>query len=307
MKHSMKGLGDPMSKTTITIITEVTCDLPQSYLEKNNIITMPLTYTLDGTEYDGTYENSLKPHDFYDKLRAGIMAKTAQISPERAMGFFQTELEKGNDVIYIGFSSGLSGCYQSATIARSELMEQNPNAKIVCIDSRCASLGQGLLIDYAVQKIAQGVTIEELSKEIEDIKLNICHYFTVDDLNHLYRGGRVSKTAAVFGTMLGIKPVMYMDDEGKLIPIGKVRGRKTSLDELVKKMGTKLGEYKNPYVYISHGDAVEDATYVGKQVEKIYGIKPKFIEHVGPVIGSHSGPATIALFFIGTDRIEKRI
>ncbi|MEG0691500.1 MAG: DegV family protein [Oscillospiraceae bacterium] len=296
-----------MSNKPYTIITEVTCDLPQSYLNENKIITMPLTYTLDGIEYDGTYENSLSPHDFYDKLREGIMAKTAQIPPERAMGFFEEEIKKGNDILYIGFSSGLSGCYQSATIAKSELIDKYPEAKIICIDSRGASLGQGLLIDYAVKKVAEGLSIEEVAAAVEAIKINVCHYFTVDDLNHLYRGGRVSKTAAVFGTMLGIKPVMYMDDEGKLIPIGKVRGRKASLDAIVKKMGTKLSDYKNPYVFISHGDAIDDANYVGEQVKKIYGIKPQIIDNVGPVIGSHSGPATIALFFIGTDRIEKKL
>ncbi|MFZ2539320.1 MAG: DegV family protein [Oscillospiraceae bacterium] len=296
-----------MSNKPFSIITEITCDLPQSYLKQNKIITMPLTYTLDGVEYDGSYENSLTPHDFYEKLRSGIMAKTAQISPEGSMAFFEAEIEKGNDVLYIGFSSGLSGCYQSATIAKAELIEKYPNAKIICIDSRSASLGQGLLVDYAIKKTAEGLSIEEVAGAIEDTKLKLCHYFTVDDLNHLYRGGRVSKTAAVFGTMLGIKPVMHMDDEGKLIPIGKVRGRKASLDELVRKMGTKLGEYKNPYVFISHGDSLSDAKYVGEQVKKLYGIKPEIIDNVGPVIGSHSGPATIALFFIGTDRIEKRL
>ncbi len=303
----MKGLGDTMSNKPFSIFTETTCDLPQSYLKENEIITMPLTYTLDGVEYDGTYENSLSPHDFYEKLKTGIMAKTAQIPPERATAFFEAELQKGNDILYIGFSSGLSGCYQSATIARTELLEKYPDSKIFCIDSRGASLGQGLLMDYTVKKKEEGLSIEELAKEIEDIKLNVCHYFTVDDLNHLYRGGRVSKTAAVFGTMLGIKPVMYMDDEGKLIPIGKVRGRKASLDEIVKKMGTKLGEYKNPYVFISHGDSLADAKYVGDQVKKLYGIKTSIVDNVGPVIGSHSGPGTIALFFIGTDRIEKRL
>lgn len=296
-----------MSEKDFTIITEVTCDLPQSYLKEHKIITMPLTYTLDEKEYDGTHENSLSSKDFYDKLRTGMMAKTAQISPEKAATFFENEIKKGNDILYIGFSSGLSGCYQSGTIAREELLEKFPDSKIICIDSRCASLGQGLLVDYAVKKKKEGMSIDELGKEIEAIKLNVCHYFTVDDLNHLYRGGRVSKTAAVFGTMLGIKPVMHVDNEGKLIPIGKVRGRKASLDEVARKMGTKLSVYKNPYAYISHGDCIDDAKYVAEQVKKLYGIKTEFIENVGPVIGSHSGPGTIALFFIGSDRNEKKM
>lgn len=296
-----------MNLKNYTIITEVTCDLPLAYLKENDIITMPLTYTLDGNEYDGTYENSLPPHDFYCKLKEGIMAKTAQVSPEKAVSFFEKSLNKGEDILYIGFSSGLSGCYQSSTIARDELLEKYPQRKIICIDSRCASLGQGLLIDYAIQKRKQQLTIEETAKAVEDIKLKVCHYFTVDDLNHLYRGGRVSKTSAVFGTMLGIKPVMHVNDEGKLIPIGKIRGRKASLDEVVRKMGTKLSDYKNPYAYISHGDCVEDAKYVAEQVKKQYSIKTEIIDNVGPVIGSHSGPGTIALFFIGTDRAEKKM
>lgn len=296
-----------MSAKDFTIITEVTCDLPQSYLKEHKIITMPLTYMLDGKEYDGTYENSLNPREFYDKLRTGIMAKTAQVSPEKAATFFENEIKKGYDILYIGFSSGLSGCYQSGTIAREELLERFPDSKIICIDSRCASLGQGLLVDYAVKKKKEGLSIEEIGKAVESIKLNLCHYFTVDDLNHLYRGGRVSKTAAVFGTMLGIKPIMHVDDEGKLIPIGKVRGRKASLDEVVRKMGTKLSDYKNSCVFISHGDCLEDAKYVGDQVKKLYSIKTEIIENVGPVIGSHSGPGTIALFFFGGDRAEKKM
>lgn len=288
-----------------TIMTEVTCDLPLEYVNKNNIKLMPITYNLDGVDYDGTLENSLNAQEFYEKLKNGSMAKTAQISPKVAETYFEAELEKGNDILYIGFSSGLTGGYQSVMIAKNELQEKYPDSKIMTIDSLCASLGQGLIVDYAVGLRDEGKSIEEVYQAVEDMKLHLCHYFTVDDLNYLYRGGRVSKTAAFVGTLLGIKPVMHVNDEGRLIPIGKVRGRKQSLDALVAKMGTKLSDYKNEYVFISHGDSKNDAEYVAKQVEEKYGIKTKVINTIGAVIGTHSGPGTIALFFIGSCREEK--
>ncbi len=180
---------------TYTIMTEVTCDLPLEYVNEHNIKLMPLTYTLDGIEYDGTLENSLNPQEFYDKLKNGSMAKTAQIPPQVAETYLQAELEKGNDILYIGFSSGLSGSFQSVTIAMNKLREDYPDAKIMGVDSLCASLGQGLLVDYAVRLQKQGKPIEEVHQSVEDMKLHLCHYFTVDDLNHLYRGGRVTKVS----------------------------------------------------------------------------------------------------------------
>lgn len=288
-----------------TIMTDVTCDLPLDYVKENNIILMPLTYSLDGVDYDGTLENSLSSKDFYSKLRNGSMANTAQISPSVAAGYFEEELKKGNNILYIGFSSGLSGGYQSIMIAKNELGEKYPDLKIMTIDSLCASLGQGLIVDYAVNLKNKGNSLEDVYNATEKIKLNVCHYFTVDDLKHLYRGGRVSKTAALIGTLLGIKPVMHVNNDGKLIAFGKVRGRKQSLNELVSKMGTKLGSYKNEYVFISHGDNLEDAQYVAKRVKEKYGIDTKIINPVGAVIGTHSGPSTIALFFIGENRDEK--
>ncbi len=294
-----------MNNTNFIIITDVTCDLPKEYLNKNNIITFPLTYRLDDIEYDGTLEHSLDPHEFYEKLRSGKMANTAQVPPEKAKRMFKEELDKGNDILYIGFSSGLSGSFQSAAIAKEDLSEQYPERVILVTDSLCASLGQGLLVDYAVRQKAAGKSMQEVQKAVEDIKLKVCHYFTVDDLNHLHRGGRVSKTSAVIGSILGIKPVMHVDNAGKLIPHGKIRGRKQSLDALVDSMGEKLGDYKNDYVFISHGDTLKDAQYVADRVKEKYKIKTEIINYVGPVIGSHSGPGTIALFFIGVNRDEK--
>lgn len=296
-----------MANRNYTIVTDTTCDLPQDYYEKNNVTVIALTYMLGGVEYDGSFENSLKPALFYEKLRGGIMAKTAAVSPETMTRIFTNILEQGDDLLYIAFSSGLSSTYQNACIARDELAEKYPDQKILCVDSLCASLGEGLLLDLVLRKAEEGADVEELAAYAEEIRLHVCHYFTVDDLNHLYRGGRVSKTTALFGTMLGIKPVMHVDNEGHLIPIGKVRGRRQSLDALVTKMGTKIEGCDNPYVFVSHGDCIDDAKYVAAQVKAKYGIKTEIIGTIGPVIGSHSGPGTVALFFVGKDRAEKKM
>lgn len=296
-----------MNKFNFSIMTEVTCDLPTDYILNNGIITMPLTYTIDNVDYDGTIENSLEPKRFYNLLRNGKTAKTAQISPEKAMEIFKSQLNRGYDILYIGFSSGLSGSFQSATIAKAELANQYPTRKLILIDSLSASLGHGLLIELAVSLRERGDTIDEVAAAVNEARLHVCHYFTVNDLNHLYRGGRISKPAALFGTILGIKPLMHVDDEGKLIAIGKVRGRRQSLDALVDKMGKKLAKTPNEYVFVSHGDCIEDAKYVAEKAKTAYGCRLSIINYVGPVIGSHSGPGTVALFFIGTDRNEKAI
>ena len=289
-----------------SIITETTCDLPQEYYDKNDITAITLTYALDGTEYDGSFENSLSPTLFYDKLRKGIMAKTSAIAPETFVLAFEKVLEEGRDILYIAFSSGLSSTYQNACIAKEELLEKYPNRRIFVVDSLAASLGEGLLVDMILRKAKTELDVEALAVYAESIKQNICLYFTVDDLNHLYRGGRVSKTTAFVGTMLGIKPVLHVDENGKLIAIGKIRGRKASLDALVAKMDAKIKGYDNPYVFISHGDCLDDAKYVAGKIKEKYGIKTEIINYVGPVIGSHSGPGTVALFFVGSDRVETK-
>lgn len=288
------------------ILCENTCDLPADYIKKNSIEILPLTFSLDEREYDGTFENMIGLTDFYNALRNGAVSKTAQVAPDSVYKLYKELLSAGKGILHICFSSGLSGTYQSSVIALSNIKEEMPDAPIYCIDSLAASLGHGLLIDYAVRQRSEGASLEAAAKAVEDIKQSLCHYFTVDDLHFLHRGGRVSKTAAVFGTMLGIKPVLHVDEEGRLIPIGKVRGRKQSLDALVDKMESKLSSYKNPYVFISHGDSAEDAQYVAGLVKKRFGIKTEIINYVGPVIGAHSGPGTIALFFFGKDRFEKK-
>ena len=296
-----------MGNESYAIMTEVTCDLPAEYLQKNDVIAIPMNYTLDGEEYEGTIESPLSLHQFYEKLRRGILAKTTAVSPDQGRVLLEEQLKQGKDVLYLGFSSGLSSSFQNVASTREELLKRHPERKIFCVDSLCASLGQGLLVDYIVKQRAAGVPVEEAAKMAENIRLRVCHYFTVDDLNHLHRGGRVSKTTAVLGSMLGIKPVMHVDDEGHLVPHGKVRGRRQSLDALAVSMGEKIaGDYKNPYVFISHGDCEEDARYVAAKVKEKYGVPTEVVNIIGTVIGTHSGPGTVALFFIGKDRTEQK-
>lgn len=286
------------------ITTDNTTDLPLEYLKENNLRQGYLGFSLDGQSYGENYEEQITPKQFYEKMRAGAMPTTMQMNPAQAKALFVSCFDAGYDVLHITFSSGLSGSYNSCSIAQEELAEERPDHKLIVVDSLCASMGEGLLVHYAVQQKKQGKTMEEIAAWLEENKLHLCHYFTVDDLNHLYRGGRVSKMAAVAGTLIGIKPVLHVDNNGKLIPVGKVRGRKQSLNALVDYMGKKMGSFadKNQTVFISHGDCLEDAMYVKEQIEQRFGKKEFLINTIGPTIGAHSGPGTVALFFLGDER-----
>lgn len=288
-----------MEKFIIT--TDVTADLSKNYLEENGIGLLPMTFEIDGKEYS---EDNFDTKDFYNKMRKGLMPKTSQVNSEKAKEKFREYLIKGYNVLHISFSSGLSGSYNSTRIASIELQDEFKENRVFVVDSLCASLGEGLLVHKAVQLKNNGQSIEEIIDWIEANKLHICHYVTVDDLNHLYRGGRVSKTTAIIGTMIGVKPIIKVDDEGHLIPIAKSRGRKKSLNMLVDKMEELIGSYKsqNDIIFISHGDAEEDAEYVAKKIEERFNIKSFLINSIGFVVGSHSGPGTIALFFMGEKR-----
>ena len=283
------------------LITDSTCDLPMSFYEENNIPIFSIPFTFDGVNY--THTNiELDYKAFYATIRGGAMPKTAQAGREDMEIVFEDYLSKGFDILYIGFSSALSGSFGTGKLVLEEVSAKYPGRKTYAIDSRCASLGEGLLLYKTVQRKKQGMGIDELAKWVEENKLHVCHYFTVDDLNHLFRGGRVSKTSAILGSMLGIKPVLHVDDEGRLIPIGKVRGRKQSLNALVEHMKKLTVGYDNDIVFISHGDCEEDAKYVADLVKAQLGIKNFLINPVGPTIGAHSGPGTIALFFMGKHR-----
>lgn len=282
------------------ICTDVTSDLPMNFYQDNNVGVLYLSYILAGVEYsDG---QTLEPHEFYEKMKSGEMPKTSQISPEQAEHALEGLVNEELDVLYISFSSGLSGSYNSVSMAAQTICAKYPDAKIRVVDSLCASLGEGLLVTKAVTQKNNGRSLDEVADYCEGIKLNLCHMFTVDDLMHLHRGGRVSATAAIAGSILGIKPVLHMDDEGHLIPIGKVRGRRQSLIALVDEMEKRMGCWDNETIAISHGDCEEEAIFVRDLVRKRFGIKNCIINYVGTVIGSHSGPKTVALFFLGDKR-----
>lgn len=239
---------------------------------------------------------------FYNKLRAGVMSTTTQVNSEEFIQVFTPVLEAGDDILYIAFSSGLSGTCQSAHLAKKELEQKFPGRRIEVFDSLCASMGEGLLVYHAATRKNNGASLDEVLAWLKENVLHLCHWFTVDDLNHLKRGGRVSTATALVGTMLGIKPVLHVDDEGHLIPVSKVRGRKQSLDALVKKMEETAIDPQDQVIFISHGDCLEDAKYVARQVREKLGVKDVKINFIGPVIGAHSGPGTVALFFLGSSR-----
>lgn len=286
------------------ISTDTSCDFPLEYVKQHQLPLVTLFYSIDGVTGENGCPSSDVLKNFYDKMRAGSMTKTQQASIEDTEKVFREILKEGKDILHIAFSSGLSGTANAARLAAENMMEEFPGRKIIVIDSLCASLGQGLLVDYALKLQRQGKTMEETAKWLEDHIQNICHLFTVEDLKYLQRGGRISKTTALVGTMIGIKPVLHVDPEGKLVSISKVRGRKQSIQALVNKMEENIGKYrgeKQP-IFISHGDCIEDANYLAELVKERFGYDEFLINDVGPTIGAHSGPGTLALFFMGETR-----
>jgi len=287
------------------IVTESTADLPIEYLEEHQIGCMPISYILDGITYGRDREMDWKK--FYAMMREeGKMPTTSQINPAEAREYFEEFMKTDKEILHLAFSSGLSGTCNNLRMAAEELMEEHPEVKIIVVDSLCASMGEGLFVHKAVKMRDAGKTLEETAEWLEKNVQNFVHAFTVDDLFHLYRGGRVSKTAAVLGTLASIKPKLHVDSEGHLIVIGKVRGRKKSLNALVdymeEKMGSREQENREDMVFISHGDALEDAEYVRDQIKERFGMEHFMINHIGPTIGAHSGPGTVALFFMGESR-----
>ena len=306
MKRKQKGcFSSPLTRkkgidmSEFVITTDNNSDLPESFCQENGIGCVYLSYAMDGVNY--THGSFLPDHDFYEAMKKGSMPTTAQVNPAAAKEMMEPYLKEGKDILHIAFSSGLSGTYNSTVIAAEELMEEYPDRKIIVVDSLGASLGQGMLVYYALQHKAAGEDLETVAKWVEEHRNHVVHLFTVDDLFHLQRGGRVSKTTAVVGSVLNIKPVLHVDEEGKLISIGKVRGRKKSLLELVRLMDEQIESYKDTCdtIFISHGDCEEDAKFVEQKVKEKYNIKTVMINYVGATIGAHSGPGTMALFFLG--------
>lgn len=287
-----------MSDYVVTVNSTV--DLPKEWLEKRNVPVIPLRYTIDGETYEDMAGLSSK--EFFQKLRDGKMATTSQINPEEAREALEPFVKEGKDVLHLAFSSALSGTCNSMRIAAEELKEEYPDRKIIVIDTLCACLGEGLLLYYVLKLKNEGKTIEEVETWVEENKLHVCHNVTVDDLNHLQRGGRISKTAAVLGTMVQIKPMIHMADDGSLQVIGKERGRKRSLNKIVEKAVEQSKGWEQDIVMITHGDCLEDAQYVAELVRTKMGIENILIHNIGTVIGSHTGPGVVAVFCMGNKR-----
>ena len=282
------------------IITDSGCDLPQSMLSALNVAKVPLYVNFRNESLADSVDDGIKT--LYDGLRAGESASTSAVNPDRWTAAMEPALSAGQDVLVIAFSSGLSTTYQSAVIAGDELQQKYPDRQIRVVDSLAASLGQGLLVWYACKKRDEGMSLDELTAWVEENRFRLCHWFTVDDLMYLKRGGRVSAATALLGTMLNIKPVLHVDNEGHLINKSKVRGRKASIQALADKLG-ELGEgFDNSTMFICHGDCLEDAEYLKSILTEKYGAKEVMIGYTGAVIGSHSGPGTLALFFLGGHR-----
>ena len=285
------------------IMTDSCCDMTSALAEELELSVLPLSLHMG----DAVYRNWLDGREigfqeFYAKIRSGQLATTSAVS----VGEFAAEMRKilsaGKDILCINFSSALSATYQSAAIAAADLAEEFPDRKILVVDSLCASLGQGLLVYLCAQERRKGRSLEEVHIFAEETKGKVCHWFTVDDLNHLKRGGRISAATALFGTMLSIKPVMHVDDGGHLVPVSKARGRKSSLLALVDQMEATAIDPASQTVFISHGDCEGDALFVAGEITRRFGTRDIRLNYVGPVIGNHSGPGTLALFFLGTKR-----
>ncbi|BCN32991.1 DegV family protein [Anaeromicropila herbilytica] len=288
-----------MQKYVIT--TDTTADLPKEYIEKYSINIIPLYYSLDDTIYGD--EKTLDPLVFFSRMRKGEMPTTMASNPEVVRKIFSSLLEQGYDIIHISFSSALSGSYNNSVVVSRDLADEYKERRIVVVDSLCASLGEGLLVYKAIQMKEIGFNFEEVYQWVETNKMNICHQFTVDDLFHLHRGGRVSKAAAIIGSMINVKPILHVDIEGRLIPLLNVRGRKKSLTTLVENMQKRIEGYEEEKdVFISYGDCLEDAEFVKNLIVDRYPNKNVVISHISPTVGSHSGPGTVALFFMGNER-----
>jgi len=282
------------------ITVNSTVDLPKEWLVRRKVPVVPLRYTIDGKTYEDMA--GLSPKEFFGKLREGKMSVTSQVNPGEAKEALRPFLLEGKDILHLAFSSGLSGTCNSMRIAAEELMEEFPDQKVMVIDTLCACLGEGLLLYYALKRKSEGCSMEETAKWVEENKLHVCHNVTIDDLDHLHRGGRISKTVAVLGGMVKIKPMIHMDDQGTLQVIGKERGRRKSLNKIVDTAVEQSKGWENDIIMITHGDCEEDAGYVAELVREKMGIDNILVNNIGTVIGSHTGPGVVAVFCMGQKR-----
>ena len=282
------------------IITDSCCDFTGAQYREMDVRSASLTVMYNG-ESRSNFSEEAAVKAFYDQLRSGVTATTAAANPDDWSNVMEPALKEGKDVLVLAFSSGLSTTYQSAVIAAKELREVYPERTIRVVDTLCAALGQGLLVWHACKRRDEGMSLEELTAWVEETKFHVCHWVTVDDLSHLKRGGRISATTAIVGTMLNIKPIIHVDNDGHLINTAKVRGRKAAMDYLVRKFTETSGDFDNETVFIAHGDCPEDAAALEQQLKEA-GVKNVITGYVGPVIGAHTGPGVLVLFFLGTAR-----
>ncbi len=282
------------------LMTDSSSDIPADLAKELDIRILQLDVMLEGEQ--SVKNDQIDPKDFYARLRSKQGVTTAAVQMEQFTEVMDAIAAEGKDILYLGFSSGLSATYQAAAVAAADLCGKYPERKFFTVDTLAASLGQGLLVSYAAKMRLNGKSIEEVRDWTEEHKLHLCHWFTVDDLFFLKRGGRVSTATAVMGSMLSIKPVLHVDNAGKLINVSKARGRKNSIDALFENMKRSAIAPETQTVYISHGDCLEDAQYLAERVRNELGVSDIMIGYVGPVIGAHSGPGTLALFFLGTER-----
>jgi DegV family protein with EDD domain len=285
------------------IVTDSSADLTDELIQEYGIHIVSLSFRVGGEEFPCYVQGQKTDYkQFYDRMRKGEMVDTSLIDMSTCRDIFEGILRRGNDVLYIGFSSALSGSYNAGAMVAESLRGAYPERRIATIDSLSASMGEGLLVYYAAEQRRDGKSMDEVSDWLIENRLHLCHWFTVDDLFHLKRGGRISAATALVGTMLGVKPVLHVDNEGKLVAVGKVRGRRKSLETLVDEMEKTCTNPTEQLVFISHGDCVEDAQHVERLVRERLKVKDVQINYVDPVIGAHSGPGTVALFFLGVQR-----
>ncbi|MBR2500299.1 MAG: DegV family protein [Clostridia bacterium] len=288
---------------SFVLVTDSSANLTTDIIEKFNIEIIPMIFLVNDVEYRSYKKGeNVDIKQYYDMMRNKEHIKTSLLSPEMYIEAFKPFLENGQDILYIGFSSGLSGTYQSSKIAAETLAEEYPERKIVAWDSLCASMGEGLMVYYAAKMKEEGKSMDEILSWLEDNRLKLCHWFTVDDLFFLKRGGRISATTAILGSALNIKPVLHVDNNGKLVSVDKARGRKQSMNALVTKFEETAINPKEQIVFISHGDCIDDANYIKDRLRERLGIEDIVINYIDPVIGAHSGPGTLAIFFLGTQR-----
>ena len=285
------------------IMTDSSCDLPASLADRMELSVLPLSVYIEDKQYINYLDEcEIAFSEIYAKLRTKCPAKTSAVNMNDFLAPMEEIVRSGRDLLYIGFSSGLSGTYNAGAAAAQEIAEKYPERKVYAVDSLAASLGQGLLVYHAWQQKQAGKDIDEVLQWVVDNRLHLCHWFTIDDLMFLKRGGRISGATAIVGSMLSIKPVMHVDNEGHLIKVGTARGRKASIKALADEAGKRGIHLEDQIIFISHGDCVDEANYLADIMRDRFHVKDVLVNYVGPVIGAHSGPGTIALFFLGTER-----